>query len=160
EWNPDKYNGTPGAIVLGSDEMRERLRDGSQDVKTLMRSLWLMRKGGIQSYRRFLADDVAKKIYESKASRTETDSAWLWLKEQAFLGIDEERGVVTPTHPVYLGEDFSPVFRLLEVEGDIGSLLTLVSESGVSDDIFSMAVRCGERKEYEKACDGFKRYLE
>ncbi|MGH9761686.1 MAG: hypothetical protein ACREAC_12735, partial [Blastocatellia bacterium] len=96
EWSPDKYNGTPGAIVLGIDKMRVRLDGANQDVKTLMRSLCLMRKAGIQTYRRILAEAAASNIFGGKALGVETDSAWLWLKGEAFLEVDGPRGVVSP----------------------------------------------------------------
>jgi tetratricopeptide (TPR) repeat protein len=159
-WSEDMYNGTPGAIVLGIDTMRRRLHGASDDVKMLMRSLCLMRKAGIQTYRRSLAQDTASEVFGSTATVTETDSAWLWLKGERFLEIDGQRGVMSPTHAVYLSDSFYPEFQIRDPTADISNLWTLVSESGNADDVFSMAFRWAEQKDYPKAEIGFRKYVE
>jgi tetratricopeptide (TPR) repeat protein len=160
DWDPAKYDGTPGAIVLGPDRMRDRLEQATADAKTLMRSLSLMRAAGLDELRLPLAEQISSNIYESKAVRPELESAWLWLKEEHFLAIDKQRDVVSPTHAVYLEQHFYRENTVRNPEPDQEELWRLVSKSENTDDIRSMALSASKQNNPLLAETRYRRYLE
>ena len=117
EWTETSFNGTPGSIVFGLKEMKQRLLRASREAKALMRSLCLMREAGIRTYRQVLTQNVAQKVYEVKITRPSANSAWRWLSKAGFLAI--RAGMVVPTHAVYIESSFSTDYEAGDTARDI-----------------------------------------
>ncbi|MCI0489799.1 MAG: tetratricopeptide repeat protein [Blastocatellia bacterium] len=158
EWREDSYNGTPGSIIFGLRAMRQRLATADNEPKTFMRSLYLMHRAGIQTYRRALCEEVAEHIYGLNLSRINADSAWAWLKSAGFLVI--EKNVIAPTHAIYLEQSFSQDYQVGDEQEDLANLWELISDHGEAEELLDLAYQQWREKQYWKAEIGLRRLLE
>jgi tetratricopeptide (TPR) repeat protein len=67
---------------------------------------------------------------------------------------------VSPTHVIYLDEEFYPEYEVRKVDLDVDSLWNLVSVLGNREEIFSMALQWQQLDLFEKSETAFRRYLE
>ena len=158
EWTATSYNGTPGSIVFGLEEMKQRLIGASGEAKALMRSLCLLREAGIETYRQVLTQNVAENVYEVKITRPSADSAWRWLSNAGFLAI--RSGMVVPTHAVYIESSFSTDYEAGDTAKDMRTLWQLVSVDGNAREIYDIALNYALRDDHQMAETGFRKYLE
>ncbi len=156
-WTPTLYNGTPGSIVFDLDDMRKRLDSANTEARTLMRTLFLMRRAGISIYRRKLVEQAARSVYELSADRVAVENGWRTLAEMGFLTI--ARGKVVPTHAVYFEGGFWPHYELFDVQEDDETLWQLVLTEQVPPELLEMSVHRALNGDYKGALDGFCKYL-
>jgi tetratricopeptide (TPR) repeat protein len=156
-WNRTMYNGTPGSIVFDLDAMQQYLEEAGKEAITLMRTLYLMRRAGIQTYRRTFSDQLACDIFDLSADRNKLDAGWKTLSESGFLTI--ERGSVIPTHPVYIEGSFWSDYEELHTEEDFESLWQLVCNGDATTEILDMARNWSHHGDYERALGGYEKYL-
>jgi len=119
-WSSTMYNGTPGSIVFDLGAMRERLESAGDIAITLMRTLFLMRRAGIQKYRRTLTEHVTHEVYGLDAGRNELESGWRTLSDSGFLTI--EYGNVVPAHAVYIEQAFWDKYEEFDTDEDLVAL--------------------------------------
>ena len=158
EWTETSYKGTPGSIVFGLEEMKQRLRAASREAKALMRSLCLMREAGIRTHWQVLTQKVAEKVYEVEITRPSADSAWGWLRNAGFLAI--RRDMVVPTHAVYIGSSFSTEYETGDAAKDIKTLWQVVSVDGNAREVYDIALNYGLHGDDQMAEMGFRKYVE
>lgn len=158
EWNEVAFNGTPGSIVFDLEEMRRSLETSGLISETLMRSMYLMRKAGIDSYRKTFVEQVAKTIYELKTDRLEFEKSWHWLEDAGFL--TGEKHVTAPTHAVYLESAFCPDYDSGDVAKDLEAFWQLVMKDGQAQEIYDISLsRIIQHKFDLKAEQGLREYL-
>jgi Flp pilus assembly protein TadD len=159
DWNEVAFNGTPGSIVFDLEVMRRSLETSGLFSKTLMRSMYLMRKAGLDVYRKTLVEQVAKAIYELKTDRLGLEGSWHWLEEAGFLA-SEKKHITVPTHAVYLGSAFCPDYDSGDVMKDLERLWQLVMKDGQAQEIYDISLsRIIQQKFDKKAEQGLRKYL-
>ncbi len=158
DWSETAYNGTPGSIVFNLEGMLLRLRASSDEVRTIMRSLYLVHEAGIQTYRVGLAERVAEKIYRLMSDRIRFENAWRWLQSGGFLTIERQKAV--PTHAVYIESSFCPDYEFGDTARDLDALQEMVLAGAETQEIFDIALRSQIRGDSLCAEAGYRRYLE
>jgi tetratricopeptide (TPR) repeat protein len=156
-WTPLTYNGTPGSIVFDLDEMRNRLESATLESVALMRALFLMRRAGIQLYRRILTEYVAREVYELSADRGVLERAWRTLSSADFLTV--EQSTVVPAHAVYIEDSFWEDYEAFDTDRDLESLWQLVLREDSAAEILDMTVNWSLNGNHERAWQGFEKYL-
>ena len=158
EWREDAFNGTPGSIVFGLEIMLQRFLASSLEVKTLMRSLYLMYKSGIRSYRLSLAEAITQQVYRLEGSRPLIENAWRWLQKAGYLTI--EKDYIVPTHEVYIEASFYPDYEFGDISQDLNSLWNLVLNNKFMSEIFDLALNASQKNDHAVAEERYRRYLE
>jgi tetratricopeptide (TPR) repeat protein len=130
----ERFNGTPGTIILDMNDMIERYKEAG-DGQDLLKSLKLLREGNLFVYRELRVKDVCRDIFESSDEmlrRSNWDRIINNLMENGFITKDED---IIDMYPSYLDEcvyDYNPSLRdlrklknILIKMGDSGSLFYL-----------------------------------
>jgi hypothetical protein len=132
-WSKTMYNCTPGSIVFNLGAMRERLESAGVIAITLMRTLFLLRRAGIQKYRRTLTEHVAHEVFGLDAGRNELERGWRTLSDSGFLTI--EYGNVVPAHAVYIEQTFWDGYEEFDTDEDLEALWQLVRKERAAPEI-------------------------
>ena len=156
DWNELAYNGTPGSIVFGLEEMQQRLSAASLDAKILMRSLNLMRQAGLLALRRSLAEEIAATVYGLGRNRASSEDAWRWLSEAGYIGVQGETAV--PTHLVYIESSFLGQIGVADYAVDM-AVWQILLEHGQPMEVYCAALGWLQRNEFRLAEIGFRKYL-
>jgi Flp pilus assembly protein TadD len=159
-WTETAYNGTPGSIVYNLEEMLRRLRSSTAEARNLMRSLYLVRKIGLLRFRRTLAEQIARQIYEMDSDRQSIEDAWRALENAGFLAVDRSEDTVQPTHVIYLESAFCPDYEFGDGLGkDLDTLWQLILSRCDEEEIYNAALSWGIRQDFHKAEEGLRKCL-
>lgn len=158
DWSETSYNGTPGSIVFNLEEMLQRLRAASDEARTLMRSLYLVREAGIRTYRVALAERVAEKIYGLQSNRISLEDAWRWLQRGGFLTVFTEW--VISTHAVYIESSFCSDYEFGDTARSLDALQEMILAGVETQEIFDIASNSQIRGDNLCAERSYRRYLQ
>ena len=156
-WSKTMYNCTPGSIVFDLGAMREKLESAGDTAIALMRALFLLRRAGIQKYRRTLSEHVAHEVYELDNGRNKLESGWRTLSDSGFLTI--EYGNVVPAHAVYIEQAFWDGYEEFDTDEDLEALWQLVCKESAAPEMRDMVTSWLLERDYKRALEGYEEYL-
>lgn len=156
-WSRSMYNCTPGSIVFDLGAMQEKLESAGPIPITLMRTLFLLRRAGIQKYRRTLTEHVAHEVFGLDAGRNELESGWRTLSDSGFLTI--EYGNVVPAHAVYIEQTFWDGYEEFDTDEDLEALWQLARKESAAPEIRDMVTSWLLERKYKRALEGYEEYL-
>jgi Flp pilus assembly protein TadD len=145
----ERFDGTPGTIILDMNDMVERYKEAGDD-KNILKSLKLLREGNLFVYRELRVKDVCRNIFElsdEMLRKFNWDRIINNLMENGFITRDED---IIDIYPSYLDEcvyDYNPSLR------DLRKLKTILTRMGDSGSLFYLGNSFDYKEDFIQAKD-------
>jgi len=150
-------DGTPGSIVLGLKQMKERYKQIQNESKTILKVLKLLREAYIFRWTEELVGNIAKsKIFELKGQRYEWDK---WLSDLELNGfIKKSKNQIRISHDSYLDDSFIADFPvsnelLVELKNELFNLKD-------AENLLQLGNSFYYRKNLEEGIDCYKKSVQ